>query len=488
MHVKNSLLFKVFSAKFFPTGNILEAHEKTGGSFAWRSILKAKELILSGSSWRVGDGAHIKIKGTKWLLDEGHQCVISPLPELHCDAKVSDLIHGNPPTWNASLIRNIFLPYDAEAILKIPLSARSPPDRLIWHATRDGNFTVRSGYHQLLRDSRISNPECSRQGEPDPLWKTIWAARIPAKVKTFLWKACHESLPTKAGLFRRKVVPHPYCDHCHAAIEDTLHALWSCPVLSQVWQSSNELKALQKTSHHSYNSLVRQVMNLASPPPLENFAMTCWLLWNKRNKSRLQLPSAEYSTIWSSAQTLLHEYISVTHTEKAETPQHPQVKWKPPSHQPYKANFDGAFFKESNEGGIGVVIRNQAGQAIATLSQKLTATHSIEMTEALAARRAILFAKEVGLTNVEFEGDAKNVICDLCSSEIMYSAYGLVIEDAKSMLLAFQDYSLSHTRRSGNMVAHALARRATQCQNYLVWMEDIPPDISNVLLHDCSSL
>jgi ribonuclease HI len=178
----------------------------------------------------------------------------------------------------------------------------------------------------------------------------------------------------------------------------------------------------------------------------------------------------------------------VTYTDKAETPQHPQVKWKPPSHQPYKANFDGAFFKESNEGGIGVVIRNQAGLAIATLSQKLTATHSIKMTEALAARRAILFAKEVGLTNVEFEGDAENVIRDLCSSEIMHFAYGLVIEDAKSMLPAFQDYSLSHTRCSGNMVAHAPARKATQCQTYLVWMEDVPPDISNVLLHDFSSL
>ena len=178
-------------------------------------------------------------------------------------------------------------------------------------------------------------------------------------------------------------------------------------------------------------------MNLASPLPIETFAMTCWLLWNKRNQSRLQLPSAEYSTIWSCAQALLHEHISVTHTEKAVTPQHPYVKWKPPSHHLYKANFDGTFFKESNEGGSGVVIRDQVGLAIATLSQKLTATHSIEMTEALAAKRAILFAKEVGLTNVAFEGDTENVIRDLCNSEIMNSTYGLVIKDAKSMLLAF---------------------------------------------------
>uniref|UniRef100_A0A2N9EQ08 Reverse transcriptase domain-containing protein n=1 Tax=Fagus sylvatica TaxID=28930 RepID=A0A2N9EQ08_FAGSY len=422
MHVRNSLLFKVFSAKFFPNGNILEASERTSGSFAWRSILKAKDLVL------------------------------------------------------------------LDAIAKIPLSDRAPPDRLIWHATRDGNYTVRSGYHMLLQNSRNSNPDCSRQGEHDPLWKTIRASRVPAKVKTFLWKACHESLPTKAGLFRRRVIPHPYCDHCHGAIEDTLHALWSCPVLAQVWQSSSEFAALLKNSHHSYNGLVRQVMSLASHLLIETFAMTCWLLWNTRNKSRLQLPSEEYRNIWSRAQILLHEHISVSQTVTIVNPCHTHVKWKPPIHHLYKVNFDGAFSKETNEGGIGVVIRDQAGLPIATLSQKLPATHSIEMTEALAARRAILFTKEVGLTNAVFEGDAENIIRDLGSSETLHSAYGLVIEDAKSMLLDFQAYSVSHTRRSGNMVAHALARRANQCQNVLVWMEDVPPDISNVLLHDLSSL
>jgi hypothetical protein len=104
MHVKNSLFFKVFNAKFFPNGNILEAPEKTGGSFASRSILKAKELILLGLSWRVGDRTHIKIKGTKWLLDEGHQSILSPLPNFPTDATVRDLIHGNPPAWNVNLI------------------------------------------------------------------------------------------------------------------------------------------------------------------------------------------------------------------------------------------------------------------------------------------------------------------------------------------------------------------------------------------------
>jgi hypothetical protein len=96
MHSKNSLLYKVFSAKFFPHGNILEASEKTRGSFAWRSILKSKDLIKSGLNWRVGDGTQIPVKGSNWLLDEGHKRVLSPLTDLPMDIRVVELIQGSP--------------------------------------------------------------------------------------------------------------------------------------------------------------------------------------------------------------------------------------------------------------------------------------------------------------------------------------------------------------------------------------------------------
>ena len=129
-------------------------------------------------------------------------------------------------------------------------------------------------------------------------------------------------------------------------------------------------------------------------------------------------------------------------------------------------NFDGAIFKESNSGGIGVVIRDHIGMAIATLSQKVHGTHTVEMIEALAARRAIIFAKEVGIDDVEVEGDAENIIKDLNSNYPIHTPYGLVIEDAKALIQDFQRFSLSHTRCSSNSVAHALARRASGCNSF----------------------
>ena len=60
------------------------------------------------------------------------------------------------------------------------------------------------------------------------------------------------------------------------------------------------------------------------------------------------------------------------------------------------------------------------------------------MIEALAARRAIIFAREVGIDDIEVEGDAENIIKDLNSNDPLHTPYGLVIEDAKAMIKDLQ--------------------------------------------------
>lgn len=52
---KTSLFHRFFKAKFFPNGSILDAKEGNG-SFAWKSILKGREVIKKGVQWRVGNG------------------------------------------------------------------------------------------------------------------------------------------------------------------------------------------------------------------------------------------------------------------------------------------------------------------------------------------------------------------------------------------------------------------------------------------------
>ena len=54
-------MFKVFSAKYFPSGNILDANVHPRCSYTWQSILQARYVINKGVVWRVGDGSTIDV-------------------------------------------------------------------------------------------------------------------------------------------------------------------------------------------------------------------------------------------------------------------------------------------------------------------------------------------------------------------------------------------------------------------------------------------
>ena len=89
---------------------------------AWRSIIKAKHVIVLGRVWRVGNGESIQIGGDRWLPQVSSARVLSLVTGLALDARVYDIIDQDPHTWRAGLIDQIFLPHEAKLIKGIPLS------------------------------------------------------------------------------------------------------------------------------------------------------------------------------------------------------------------------------------------------------------------------------------------------------------------------------------------------------------------------------
>lgn len=61
MQNKENLYYKIFKARFFPHCSFMEAKDLASGSYAWKNILKGREVIQRGSCWQVGDGKSIKI-------------------------------------------------------------------------------------------------------------------------------------------------------------------------------------------------------------------------------------------------------------------------------------------------------------------------------------------------------------------------------------------------------------------------------------------
>ena len=149
-----------------------------------------------------------------------------------------------------------------------------------------------------------------------------------------------------------------------------------------------------------------------------------------------------------------------------------------------KINFDGAVFHESDEAGLGVVVRDHQGRVMASMSEKTRLPSSSYKVEALAAVRATSFALELHLPSVIVEGDSKLIISALRSEEESFTSFGHLISSIKQSLGSFSCISFSHTHKSSNSLAHNLAQYARHIDALTVWMEDVPPQLHHVLVTD----
>ena len=144
--------------------------------------------------------------------------------------------------------------------------------------------------------------------------------------------------------------------------------------------------------------------------------------------------------------------------------------WLPPSPSVYKVNFDGATFSDIATAGLGVVVRDSEGLVIAALSERIHLPPTVAALEALACKRSILFAIELGLQEVVFEGDSEVIFKLLTVEQPCMSAFGHIIEDSHSLAARLRLATFTHTKRQGNNVADKLAKLAKNLYEPQVWL------------------
>lgn len=78
--------------------------------------------------------------------------------------------------WNTAVLNTLFSSWEVEAIKRIPLSERNMADEWAWHYTKDGIYSVRSGYFHKLRATRFNNAAGSSSPNLQ-VWKVLWSPR-----------------------------------------------------------------------------------------------------------------------------------------------------------------------------------------------------------------------------------------------------------------------------------------------------------------------
>jgi hypothetical protein len=77
--------------------------------------------------------------------------------------------------WNEQLIRQLFIPYEAQQILNIPTLNRSTEDTIIWAGTMDGSYTVKDGYQAIMNWGKEgNNGSASTSTLHEEIWGKLW--------------------------------------------------------------------------------------------------------------------------------------------------------------------------------------------------------------------------------------------------------------------------------------------------------------------------
>ncbi|KAL0010668.1 hypothetical protein SO802_005776 [Lithocarpus litseifolius] len=414
----HSLVHRVFKARYFMNGDFLHAELGRQPSYAWRSIMAAKHIVHAGHRWQVGDGTTVRIWKDRWIPKPSTFCPISQQNTLPLESTISELIDEDTGEWNATLIKQIFIPDEARTILSMPRSHRRANDRIIWAYTPKGNFTVNSAYKVAWAISpsvamdEVSNPYAKRQ-----FWRTIWNLDIPNKLKTFTWKACRDILPTKSNLCHRGVLDNATCETCGLTAEISGHLFWDCIGAREVWTATG-IAFDTNGVHFSefvdflWYLLFVQRMDLKL---IELTITVAWCMWYNRNKTRLGSPRQTSHEIIHKARSILEDF-QLAHLARPCLKDQTDARWSPPSHPWYKVNTDAAVFSNLQTIGIGVIIRDHEGSVIATLSQHLLLPLGPLEAETKALDVAASFAWDMGIRDVVFETDSKVVSDALCGT------------------------------------------------------------------------
>ena len=334
--------------------------------------------------------------------------IISPQKNLPMNAKVCALIDEDGLRWITKRVTQEFFPREAQQILGIPLSLNRVPDLLIWAGTKSGRYMTKSAYKMLTSKLDLSTPSPSNTQTQTSCWRRIWSLSVPNKIKHFLWRACRDSLPTKKNLLAKNVTRNALCEWCNGEVEDSVHALWGCQVLKEVWWEEEILRNHLSMRFVDFRDPWIGITSLEEPNLAERFAFVAWSIWNKRNATRMHASSLPFHLLYQDMQERLLEY------RLAQEPPIPKfrptgaTRWYPPQISQHKVNYDGTLFKEIWQAGVGVVVRDADGRVCGALSDRTILLGTMEEVEAIACREAVRFALQLGLADMVFEGDSKS--------------------------------------------------------------------------------
>ncbi|GAU29842.1 hypothetical protein TSUD_223880 [Trifolium subterraneum] len=365
-------------------------------NFVWRSIWKARQILLHGCRWRIGSGDRVRVMYDPWLRENGDRWVTSPQVERPV----------------------------VEEIIATPLISSVKEDKVVWEEERNECYSVKSGYNlamgclttrvrltQHYVDCELSCPVCDDEVEDDV---HVFFGCVAARE---CWMAAGLSQLLENPAYQNGTVTDRVFGMCRNednAMLGRVSSLFWC-----IWHNQND---------KIWND------NVQSPSQVGRMAFTVWNEWFTVHQLRLH------------------------HIALVADPM--PVRWEKPGVGWIKCNVDAAFVARTSITSMGLCFRDTNGQFVAGLTQWQQPVYSIVEGGAWTLLHAMKEAIHRGFGRVQFKSDSKLLVDAIHSRRPDNSEFNLIVNDIILFMSSYVNFEVKFIRRQANSVAHTLARAA----------------------------
>jgi hypothetical protein len=287
---------QILKRKYLKNKTLSQVEKKKGDSHFWSGLMQVKKLVLERGRFKIQNGTQTRFREDLWI---GREPLMTKYPSLYNivrkkNASVAQVLSTTP--LNISFRRALMGDNWTKwldlvgSILGVRLGEQT--NSFIW--TKSKSFSVKARYNDL------------EVGNSSRLNLVTWKAKIPLKIKIFLWYLWKGVILTKDNLAKRQWKGCTRCCFCseHETIQ---HLFFNCPMARLMWSVISVTFGITKPANTAnlFGPWLRSFSHKQRDLVIVGVAAFCWVLWLSRNdvifqksKSKSILQAMFRGTLW----------------------------------------------------------------------------------------------------------------------------------------------------------------------------------------------
>ncbi|GKC82324.1 reverse transcriptase [Tanacetum coccineum] len=170
------------------------------------------------------------IYGNEFWVDD-HRSL--GLKSNNCDVdQVRDLLNLKGDGWNREILSSLF-PHNITSKIACCFVSKSRNDVLYWHNNPGAQFSLKSAY-LLATKADEDMAWTTISDDLNDFWRVVWKARVPSKVKLFMWRVWNNYVPIIANLQSRGLDLTSSCTHCSETTKYIVHVMFKCSIAKEL--------------------------------------------------------------------------------------------------------------------------------------------------------------------------------------------------------------------------------------------------------------